>query len=878
MPRSNTRRRQAPAKVPAAQELLTASLARWAGEEIARSGRKYALLGRVEALRLSPDGRSVEARVRGDRPAPYEVRVAAQDGDGLRSRCTCDDVTHQLCRHAVAALEVLRFPLPSVDESSASARRRRYAGRLGRGRGRIIQHAPVSPGFVVLGEMERTLTRQERVELALEEELKARRMRARRERATVTRLRGRPGPPRFRVEGRKGGTPYVVTLRGPKADQPSCTCPDFAKNELGTCKHVERARNWFARKRKKLRDDLLSVWWRPRVWIEQPPEPLREIRLDPPLEQLPRSLSRYFDGEGWLRPAPPGRPAAEFAAEALGLAERVARRRGLLWDLDPTVKDLLAAAAAEAGRDRVLERLDRDGEVWSRTVPHLGFRLHPYQEQGALFLARSGRTFLADDMGLGKTIQAIVAVLLLRRAAGARRALIVCPASLKHQWRREIRKACGEQAVVVEGRRALRLESYRDWRRGFLILNYELVLRDLELIQGCRPDVVVLDEAQRIKNWDTKTAKAVKQLDSPHAFILTGTPLENRLTELHSLVEFLHPRALGPRWRMLPFHAITDPQGRVLAYEGFDVLRGRLRGFFLRRERKEVLDQLPERTENTYWTGMTPDQRRPYRKLARKVATLVARKTPLKPSELRALLQALTSMRILCNALGQYEWRRHERLALDGHAASPADVKALNSPKLEEFVCVLEELLDESTTKVVVFSQWERMLRLAHFMARELLDRRGERAEIFHGGLTGRARSRLLDAFRDDPELRVLFSTDAGGQGLNLQEAASVVVNMEVPWNPAVLEQRIGRVHRIGQRRSVQVLHFVTRDAIEERVRQVVEDKRALFEGLLVDDADQVVLDRADRSSFIERVRVLLGDAETPEGEDAAPDPPPGPA
>jgi SNF2 family DNA or RNA helicase len=116
----------------------------------------------------------------------------------------------------------------------------------------------------------------------------------------------------------------------------------------------------------------------------------------------------------------------------------------------------------------------------------------------------------------------------------------------------------------------------------------------------------------------------------------------------------------------------------------------------------------------------------------------------------------------------------------------------------------------------------------------------------------------MLEAFRLDPEFHVLFSTDAGGLGLNLQESASIVVNLEVPWNPAVLEQRIGRVHRIGQPRSVQVLHFVTGAAIEERVRQVVESKRALFEGLLSEQVDRVVFDDSSRSSFVQRVRTLL--------------------
>jgi SNF2 family DNA or RNA helicase len=264
------------------------------------------------------------------------------------------------------------------------------------------------------------------------------------------------------------------------------------------------------------------------------------------------------------------------------------------------------------------------------------------------------------------------------------------------------------------------------------------------------------------------------------------------------------------------------------------------------------MDQLPPRTDNTFWTPMTAMQRRPYRKHAAVAASLLARGEPLGAGDIRALFRALTGMRILCNAWAQYAWAEAAPRLVPG-----MDPRLLHSPKLEEFARVLEDLLDQSEEKIVVFSQWERMLRLAQWVAGEALERRDLRAGLFHGALTTRARGVLLEDFRRDPAFRVLFSTDAGGQGLNLQHA-SVVVHLEVPWNPAVLEQRVGRVHRMGQRHSVQVLHFVTRGALEERVRRVVEDKRALFDGLLVDEVDRVVLDAPARAGFLERLRVLL--------------------
>ena len=843
--------------VPAAAPFLHADLAAWAGDQVAQTGRNYALLGRVVALRVSPEGDTVEARVRGNRAVPHAVVIRIET-DVPSSECTCSQDGANACRHAVAALEALRFPLADSARERGGVRRN-ASGRRARGQGRIIQKARATPGFVVLGDYERTLTKEERIELAREHEKRERDQRARSERMSVRLLPFEGVPPRVHV-GRRGSGLYLVTLRGPKADRGSCTCPDFAQSELGVCKHIERVRRWYLRKKKLIPADVLSLHWSPRTWATQAPQPLREIRIDPPDgAELPPSLATYVEPDGWLCDVPEDRESSEWLAEVVEAVRREAAAFAWTFDLDSNVEARLSEARIDAGLGRRLANLD------DRDVAHMRerlgyFRLHPYQVEGVRFLARLGRAFLADDMGLGKTVQAIAAALLLREKADAPRCLVVCPASLKYQWQSEIRKAWGEEAVVVEGRRSVRSECYDRWGKGFLILNYELVLRDLDLLLAAKADIVILDEAQRIKNWDTKTAKAVKQLHSPFAFILTGTPLENRLSELHSLVEFLHPRALGPRWRMLPYHAVTDPAGRVVAYEDLRVLRRRLRPFFLRRERGNVLEQLPDKTHNTFWTEMTPAQMRPYRRFAGRVARLLSSGRPLGPIEIRGLLQALTSMRVLCNALAQHRWDQYEGMIRAPVGEDGPDIKALRSPKLEEFVDVMEELLDYGETKIVVFSQWERMLLLARYALSGLLRRRGERTAVFHGGLDGRARVRMLEAFRTDPDFRVLLSTDAGGLGLNLQDSASVVVHLEVPWNPAILEQRIARVHRLGQKRSVQVLHFVTRGVIEERVRKVVESKRALFDGLLVNEVDRVQFDATGRAGFVEQVRSLIAD------------------
>ncbi len=847
-------RRRPPAKPVVEPSLIDVDLASWAGERVARGGRRDALLGRVEALRLSLDGRAMEARVRGSRPLPYHVVVRAAEPRPA-ARCSCSPESSAPCRHAVAVIEAFRFPSPPAARGGGPRRRGRARG----GAGRVIRQAPAAPGFVIIGGGESFATRDERIALARRQELTARRERARRARGPVCRIDPGAVGRRFEVESARGGARHVVTLRAGDEGRPHCTCRDFAENELQTCLHVERVRGWLGRNPQASDPAAgLAAWCQPRAWLEAVPEPLREIRIDGTAGAAPAGLERYFDGDGWLQPAPATRGPLSWALRALAAARRAARRQGWAWEIDPEVGERLRGAKHERRLSSQRAAFDTSPRVWHDVAERLKLRLHPYQREGVRFLARAGRAFLADDMGLGKSAQAIAAALALRRTTGGARALVVCPASLKHQWSQEIDKTCGEQGVVVEGPPARREAAYGAWCEGFLIVNYELVLRDLERIVATAPDLVILDEAQRIKNWDTQTARAVKRLRAPHAFVLTGTPLENRLTELHSLVEFLHPRALGPRWRLFPFHAVVEAHGRVIAYEGLDVLRRRLADFFLRRERREVLDELPPRTDNTFWTGMTALQRRPYRRHAALATALLSRKDALRPAEIRTLYRALTSMRMLCNAHALYAWEGSGRTLAHAAADGPADLRALHSPKLEEFAHVLDDLLDQSAEKIVVFSQWERMLRLARLVARDALGRRDLRGEIFHGGLDTRARGRMIDAFRSDPEFRVLFSTDAGSLGLNLQEAASIVVNLEVPWNPSVLEQRVGRVHRMGQRRSVQVLHFVTRGAIEERVRQVVEDKRALFDGLLVDEADSVVLSAAARSTFVARVRRLL--------------------
>jgi SNF2 family DNA or RNA helicase len=384
---------------------------------------------------------------------------------------------------------------------------------------------------------------------------------------------------------------------------------------------------------------------------------------------------------------------------------------------------------------------------------------------------------------------------------------------LKHQWEREIARFTARRARVIGGLRTSRERGYVVRDDGYKITNYDTVHADLDLITAWSPDLVILDEAQRIKNWNTRTARSVKRIATPCALVLTGTPLENRLEELVSIVEFVDRHRLGPTFRFLADHQVHDEHGKVVGYRGLDRIGQTLAPILIRRTKAQVLSELPERLDKNFFVPMTPEQRRHHDENQELVARLVAkwrRHRFLSEADQRRLMIALQNMRMSCDST----------YLLDPD--TDFGVKA------DECVAVLGELFERPDAKVVVFSQWVRM--------HELLTRRLAKKRIghvlFHGSVPGVQRKGLIDRSRDDGRCRAFLSTDAGGVGLNLQHA-SAVVNMDLPWNPAVIEQRIGRVHRPGQRRPVQVINFVAEGTIEEGMLSVLKFKKSLQESAI---------------------------------------------
>ena len=638
----------------------------------------------------------------------------------------------------------------------------------------------------------------------------------------------------FRVHNPTSDSRYRVAIRGRALGQNFCTCPDFATNDLGTCKHIEFTLAKLEAKRGG--KATLAKGFQPEyseIWLDYAGP--RQVRLRAGKSCPPALLTqakKVFDAAaGWALPWD-RLDALEALIRNAHTSGHELRCYDDVWQFVAQIRDsehrqtTLANTYPKGAKDKALAKL-------------LKVQLYPYQAEGALFAARAGRVLIGDEMGLGKTIQAVAAAELFARHFGVRRVLVVCPTSLKHQWKSEFARFSEREAQVIHGLRAQRQLQYRD-DVFCKITHYETLARDADLIAAWAPDLVIADEAQRIKNWNTIAARALKRIVSPYAVVLTGTPLENRLEELISIVQFVDQHRLGPTWRLLDEHQLRDEAGRVIGYRALDRIGQTLAPVMLRRRKAEVLTQLPERVDSRIFVPLTPEQRVHHDENGGIVTRIVLRwrKTGfLSDADQRRLQCALQNMRMACNST----WL--------------LDHETDHGNKVDELMAVLDELLVDPTAKAVVFSQW---LGTHELIKRRLASREWGHV-LFNGRVPSDQRGALVEQFHKDPNCRLFLATDAGSVGLNLQHAAAVVVNMDLPWNPAVLEQRIGRVHRMGQSRGVQVLNFVGQGSIEESMLSVLAFKKSLFAGVLDGGESDVFMQGTRLSQFMKSVEQVAG-------------------
>jgi superfamily II DNA/RNA helicase len=645
------------------------------------------------------------------------------------------------------------------------------------------------------------------------------------------------------------GQHHRVEIRSLSEPINSCDCPDHRINGLGTCKHIEATLLRFQDRHKRA-FHLASATGSPCVEIFLDRRD-HQVRIRWPQGTPRRSLARdlltpFFNEDGTLAATPLDTlPALERSINAA--PTRVRRRVRVSEELNPWLEIL----DRDAQQRRARQHFETAVAAGNASLDLVRYPLYAYQQEGMLHLAFTGRALLADEMGLGKTVQAIAACELLRRTRGIRRVLVISPASLKGEWEEQIARFTDLPAHIIQGPRAQRLRQYHE-PAFFFLANYEQIRPDIhEINNTLAPDVIILDEAQRIKNWQTKTAVSVKRLNSPYAFVLTGTPLENRIDEIYSIIQFLDPRIFGPLFRFNRDFYQLDEKGRAVGYRNLDELHHRLQSVMLRRRKEEVEGQLPGRTINTYFVTMHKEQTLRYEEYEAKAARLaaLARHRPLKKEEMEQLQQYLACMRMLCDT------------------PYILDQTCRISPKLQELGNVIEELIEDGDHKIIIFSEWQRMLELVRGLAGELgLD------FAWHTGQVPQVKRRSeIRRFKDDPDCRLFLTTDSGATGLNLQ-AADVVINLDIPWNPAKLEQRIARAWRKHQKRSVQVINLVSEHTIEHRMLALLDQKRSLAEGVVDGKGGREMALPSGRAAFLERMESLMA-GKKPEQPVSAGDP-----
>ncbi len=517
--------------------------------------------------------------------------------------------------------------------------------------------------------------------------------------------------------------------------------------------------------------------------------------------------------------------------------------------LDPYLPLLGRLQQAPPISETASRLVERALEIWSRpgfdtliSLPRLRFEPFDYQLRAAEAVLRRmrGRAILADEVGLGKTIEACLVLAELRLRALAARILILVPPGLVDQWREELERKFGLPSHVVAG------GGWEPARRNdnpVLIASLASARRPplRDALAATRWDLLIVDEAHRLKNPRSASARLVRSLSARYLLLLTATPVENRLGDLFQLANLASPGLLGSQREFRAQHGAAGaekPRNLV-------ILRSRMGEVMVRHRRSEVALMLPRRLAQTICITPGPEEADLYRAVSERVRK---QGRDASPSRLLGLLAvqrlAGSSPAVLEPLLTRVGWPDlAERAATLGAS---------------EKTRVLIDLLlrhQARSEKVIVFTAFRQSL---DYLA-ELAARSGLRTTLYHGSLTRQAKERAIRSFRDD--VAILLTTEAAGEGRNLQ-FCHVMINFDLPWNPMQIEQRLGRIHRIGQDTDVMLFNLVAKGTVEERILSVLEAKINLFE-LVVGELDMIlgrVEDDFDFESSVFRAHVHAAD------------------
>ena len=491
--------------------------------------------------------------------------------------------------------------------------------------------------------------------------------------------------------------------------------------------------------------------------------------------------------------------------------------------VDPSVSTLV---------DQAVAVLRRPGFDTLLSLPQLAFEPFDYQRETASTVLRRmrGRAILADEVGLGKTIEAGLILSELRLRGLAERTLVLTPAGLVEQWRDELERKFSLPTCIVTARSGI-----PDCRGGGPVLLVSLATARREPLKseltGGGWDLVVADEAHRLRSTNSASGKLIRALTARFLLLLTATPVENRLQDLYEMISLVAPGLLGTPAQ---FRTRFAAAGDATSPRNLDELRVMTRQVMVRHRRSEVALRLPQRLAETVLVPPDNDERALYTEVVERVRVHARDATPARAMALRSVSRlAGSTPAAAAPTLAKLGWTD---LAARAEAITePAKVRLLVR-KLGEYTAKGE--------KVLVFTAFRTTLDTVAAAVRAA----GIDATVYDGGLSRAEKERVIGAFRGD--VPVLLSTESAGEGRNLQ-FCHVMINLDLPWNPMQIEQRLGRLHRVGQTHDVLLTNLVSKGSIEERILHVLETKINMFE-LVVGELD-MILGRIDDDFDFER-------------------------
>ncbi len=446
-------------------------------------------------------------------------------------------------------------------------------------------------------------------------------------------------------------------------------------------------------------------------------------------------------------------------------------------------------------------------ETETDAIEKTNLPLYNFQKIGTGFLCATSSSLLGDEPGLGKTIQSLATVII----NDAKKTLIFCPSTLKLNWADEITKWLPDKkTVVITGSKKQREE---DWKKDvdFYLVNYELLLRDMPEILKFDWDYIIADEATRISNPKAKQSKLIKTIPAKHRIALTGTPLNNAIQDIWNILDFCQPDLLGSYWQFTSKYCEKDRFGGIVSYKNLNELKEHIANNMIRRKKKEVLTELPDKLYETLYIEFDVEEKKIYEAVKNEIAS------ELKEYEISKVLNDKYLSNILVKMVRLKQVTGSLELVSEHQFSSKLDA--------------LKELLDDiihNGSKAIVFTQFSVM---ADILVRELSK---YKPLLISGKVSNDDRKINVDKFQNEDENQILISTEAGGFGLNLQRA-NYIVHYDLPWSISKMEQREGRAHRIGQKNNLTVFRLIVQDSVDEYVLKVLHKKQMTSEDILGD-------------------------------------------